>query len=88
MTTQSCTYQFTRDTKTGFFRRNSGPTDALNVLSQWSNAGQGRSFEQLRETEDELVARVSFETRDQAAAAQDMNRLCAEFGVHRELESQ
>lgn len=87
MTTLYCIYQFTRDQKTGFFRQNSGPTDALNVLIQWAHAGPGRGFEKLRETEDELVARVSFETRAQAAAALDMNRLCAEFAVHRELAS-
>lgn len=83
MTTICVTYRFTRDPVTGFFSRNTAPTDALNALMRWAGARDGRAYEVLVEGDESLVARVAFQTSDRSAAADDINRLCREFGVTR-----
>lgn len=85
MTTIVVTYRFTRDPVAGFFRQNTASTDALNVLIRWAGGGGGRTYEVLEDGEERLVVRVSLQASDQSAAMDDINRLCREFGVTRDV---
>ena len=84
MTAVVVTYKFAREPITGFLRQNTVSTDALNVLIRWAGGGAGRKYEVLEDVHEHLVAQVSLQSSSQSAAADDMNRLCREFGIQRE----
>lgn len=86
MTILNATYRFTRaDTIEGFFRTNSAGTDALEALGRWCGGHAGRFFSVQEDTNDVLVANVVFDDGDQSQARDDMQRLCVECGVQRDM---
>ncbi|WP_311221341.1 MULTISPECIES: hypothetical protein [unclassified Acidovorax] len=82
----TATYLFTRDPVHGFFRQNTAATDSLNVLILWRDAAGGRTYKLLEDAGERLVARISLQTSDQPSAADDMERLCRDFGIARTVQ--
>lgn len=85
MTEKSVIYIFTRDDKSvsGFMSPNRASTDAAGVVNNWS-ASAGRSCQILQDQDDLLIAKLSYQEADKRAAADDLNRRCAEQGLKRE----
>lgn len=85
MAEKSVIYIFTRDDKSisGFMRTNSASTDADGVVRNWA-ASAGRSYQTLHDQDDLLVAKLRYQEDDERAAADDLNRRCAEQGLKRE----
>lgn len=83
----SATYRFVRDTSTtnGFLSSRSPLADAINVLSDWQNRTLGRTYDLLAQSDNALVACLSFLPPDQQHAADALNALCLQFGIEREL---
>ena len=85
MAEKSVIYIFTRDDKSasGFMSPNRASTDAAGVVSNWS-ASAGRSYQTLQDQDDLLIAKLSYQEDDERAAADDLNRRCADKGIKRE----
>ena len=85
MTEKSVIYIFTRDDQSvsGFMSPNRASTDAVGVVINWS-ASAGRSYQTLQDQDDLLIAKLSYQEGDERAAADDLNRRCAERGLKRE----
>lgn len=64
-------------------RTNSASTDADGVVRNWA-ASAGRSYQTLHDQDDLLVAKLRYQEDDERAAADDLNRRCAEQGLKRE----
>ena len=85
MAEKSVIYIFTRDDQSvsGFMSPNRASTDAVGVVINWS-ASAGRSYQTLQDQDDLLIAKLSYQEDDERAAADDLNRRCADKGIKRE----
>ena len=85
MTEKSVIYIFTRDDQSvsGFMSPNRASTDAVGVVINWS-ASAGRSYQILQDQDDLVIAKLSYQEDDERAAADDLNRRCADKGIKRE----
>ena len=77
-------YKFSRDTTSmrGFQRGNRASTDAINALSEWSNAVVSRSCEVQFEEDETLIADIMWNEAD-CTAGKNLDYLCRRFGVTR-----
>ena len=74
-------YWFTRSSGiNGFFSNNRASTDALNALSEWSSKQTRRSYEELKDEDETLLARLSWSESD-IDAGQDLDNACLSCGV-------
>jgi hypothetical protein len=77
-------YKFSRDTTSmkGFQSGNRASTDAINALSEWSNAVVSRSYEVQFEEDETLVADITWNETG-STAGKNLDDLCCRFGVTR-----
>lgn len=77
-------YKFVRAEKSmqGFHSSNRPSTDALQALQIWANGSAGRSYAVQDDTDDALVAELSWSDTDRAAEA-DLDNCSRDSGVDR-----
>lgn len=76
-------YKFFRDTSMrGFLSGNRASTDAINAVSDWSNAASGRSYELQSEADETVVVDIMWSELDDTADV-NLDDLCRKCGVTR-----
>ncbi|HCH22925.1 MAG TPA: hypothetical protein DE179_01340 [Oceanospirillaceae bacterium] len=81
---QQATYRFIRASNPkGFLSTNTASTDALNVLENWTNFSECRSYETIEDEDESLIAKLLFKNSD-ASAGTELDRICDDFGIVRE----
>lgn len=77
-------YRFTRDGRNfkGFISSNESSTDALQALSIWSGAQQGRGYIVAIDEDEQLLANLSWTDTD-SSAGPDLDSACLKLGVNR-----
>ncbi|KQY80907.1 hypothetical protein [Pelomonas sp. Root1444] len=66
-----------------FMSKNMPSTDALSALARWTNAAAGRSFDKLEDTDDHIVARLSWSDEDDSAGG-SLQGLLLSLGLEHE----
>ena len=76
-------YKFFRDTSMrGFLSGNRASTDAINAVSDWSNAASGRSYELQSEEDETVVVDIMWSELDYTADV-NLDDFCRKRGVTR-----
>lgn len=77
-------YKFVRKSNSieGFASTNRASTDALNVVTIWSNAQPQRSFSILVDEDEQLVADLTWSETDHSAGP-NLDGACDKFGIER-----
>lgn len=82
----SQSYRFTRDERTSSLPLSSAATDALSAISVWRALDGDRSLRVLIDSSpDYLVAELTFRPGEMDAAIRDLNDLCKDHGIVREM---
>ncbi len=82
----SQSYRFARDKGAPSLPVSSAATDALSVISVWRALDGDRSLRVLVDSSpDYLVAELTFRSTDREAAGHDLDDLCKDHGLVREM---
>lgn len=82
----SQSYRFTRDKRTPSLLVPSAATDALSAVTVWRALDGDRSLRVLIDSSpDYLDVELTFRLADMEAAVRDLNDLCKDHGVVREI---